>query len=173
MLGLTVGDAVPDRLGVVEVFALAVFEFAYLALAVKLFHLVGSGHVAVVFAESVDEPRFFNRLYKLDSFFHILAGNNLGEDVLSCLKATDGEGRVLVCVVCENYRIHIVLYKFIKACVVGNIVAADLLLLFKSGNVFVADGNELCVVRNLAVVYHTRAAICTEHAYLNFSSFLS
>ena len=169
MVALAVCDVRPDGSTVVNVFALGIFKLADLALVIKLFHFIGHRHIAIVFAVSIDLARLLDRLDELDRLLHRLNGEHLGIHVLSCLHSTDSEGRVLRRVVCEDDRVHIVVYKLVKIVVKCDVIALTaLFLLGEHIGVIVADGNDLGVVRDLAIVYHSGAAVTAHNTDLDF-----
>ena len=166
---IAVCDLRPDAFAIVNVFALAVFEFSDLAKTILLLHLDHRGEVAVVFAVSVDLAVLFNSLAELDCLLHIGAGKDLGENVKSALHATNGKGSVLVCKICKNDSVHIVIQEILEVFIKSAFIIAffkHILHVFANVGVHIADRNDVC---KLAVcdtpVDHRFSAIPTKNAY--------
>ena len=67
MVGVAEGDVMPDAFAVVHIFALTVFKLAQSTLAVKLSHLFGSAHIAIVLCVEILLACSFNSFDKLNS----------------------------------------------------------------------------------------------------------
>ena len=166
MLRVGEGIEVPAALAVVHILALAVFEAAEHTVPVERSHLFRSGHIGVVFGIGIDFPRSFNRFDELHGLFHRLDGQNLAEDIFAGLQAFYRIRGVLVCVVCENNAVRIMLQKFVELGViayvaVGAVFPFGLLEPFFSE---VADRRQLRVFGEFAVVHHGLAAPCSENS---------
>ncbi len=116
------GEHRPDRLAVVDVLALAVFELPDHALPVQPPHLPGCRHVAVVFAVCVDQPALLDRLDKLDGLLHGLNRQHLTVDVPAGFQAADRERRVTGRVVGQHHRVHILPQELFKRVAAENIL---------------------------------------------------
>lgn len=84
VVGIAVGNARPDGLAIVDVFALAVFKFADFSFAVQFAHLVGAGHVAIVFSIGIDFPGLLHAFDQIYRFFIVCTGST---SLNTCLPA--------------------------------------------------------------------------------------
>ena len=107
VVGLTIGDFRPDGLTVVDILAFTVFELADQSLTIEPAHLIRCRHKAIVFTVGIDFPGFLHRFDQFYRFFQGLHRKHLAENVFSGLHGLDGKGGVLVGVVCQHHRIHV------------------------------------------------------------------
>ena len=91
-----------------NVLPFAVSEVADLPCAIEPPHLLVEDHVRVVLREHVDLAAALHRADERDALGQRLAGRRLGHHVLSRVQGLDRERRVLMEVVRENDRIHVV-----------------------------------------------------------------
>ena len=169
MIFLTVGNTGPDRLTVVDVLTLAVLKFTDPSGLIELLHLVGSSHKTAVFSVGIDFPGRLNGLDQFNRFLHVLDRKQLRENMLAGLQRTDCKGCMLIGIVSQNHRIHVMPDKFIKIIIERNIQAFRVLSLeFQRVDTFVADRDQFRVFRMLAITDHAGAAISTQHADPSF-----
>ena len=151
-----------------DVFPFAVFEFANFPGLIQPPHFPGAGHVAIVFAVSVDLAGTFHRFHQVYRLLHGLAGEHFAEDMQALFQAANGKGRVLVGIIGQYHRVHGVLDEGIKIVIPGDgrIVQLILLALQRLG-IFVADGHYPGPAGLFTVIDHAGAAIGAQNADAN------
>ncbi len=168
MVWVAVSDCVPARLAIVQVLALAVFEFAERTAFIQSAHFARSNHVAVVFRVVVNFARLFHRFDERDGFGEILHGHNLAQNVLAVFQTFYGIGRVLVGIVCEHYRVHVRFEQILEIFVIRNGLVVQFLFHFLQRVFsFVAYRRELNSRVVFAIFYHCAAAVNAQHSYFN------
>ena len=72
-------------------------------------------------------------------------------------------------IVRQHDRIHIMIYKFFEIVIISYIVVADILFnCVQYFRIFVAYGNQTCIVRRLAIANHAYATVAAHNAYFYF-----
>ena len=174
VIALTVCNAGPNGGAVVQILALSLHQLTDIALLVANHHLKGGVEVAVVLGVGVNLTGLFYSLDQFNRFLHGSAGQALAHYVTAALQNTNGIGSVLVCVVCQNNRIHIVLDEFVEILIQSNLQTLGLCHLAGSvqrRTILIADSNQFClsVSTGQNLTDHGLTTAGTKHTNLNFS----
>ena len=171
MVPVAVGNPRPDGRAVVDILTLGIGDLADIPVLVPPPHLKGVVHIAVVFRVGVHLARFLHRLDKGHRLGHGLAGQHLAEHVPARPQQPDGIGRVLVGVIGQHHRVHVVLEELLKILVKGDLdvrLLRQLAHLVQQRAVPIAHRHQRGVWVVGQHLYHGFAAESAEYADANF-----
>ncbi len=97
----------------VYIFALAVFELADIPFLIASSHFLIVDHIRVILSKHIDLAAFFYRARQGHAFAERMTGGRFAHHVLAGFECFDGEGRVLVEKISEDYGVHFVGEKLI------------------------------------------------------------